>query len=395
MHNSSVPIRRRRLWPVFVMPALVVIGAIAWSGFWYYASSMIGAQFDGWREREAKSGRVYACGKLSVGGFPFRFEVTCNDAHIGLRAQTAEQALADVRLGGILAVAQIYNPQLLIAEFSGPMSIADRGQPPSLIANWNKSQASVYGLPISPQRASLVLDDPKLDRVTGAVQAPFARAKKLELHGRLAEGSVNDHPVIDVALTLARANAEGLHPLAAEPFDLDAQAQLRGLRDFRPRPWPERFREIQAAGGRIEIVKSRLLQGDLIAIAAGSLGISASGYLDGELKMTVAGLDKIVPALGLDKLAAGEGVPQATLDRIAPGLKTRDVDNAMGALDRLMPGLGGLVRKQAPAAITAGITMLGEKTILEGRAAQSFPLRFVDGAVLLGALRIAQTPPLF
>mgnify|MGYP002683986170 CR=1 FL=1 len=69
----------------------------------------------------------------------------------------------------------------------------------------------------------------------------------------------------------------------------------------------------------------------------------------------------------------------------------------LGQLLRLrsVPGLGGLVRKQAPAVIAAGIANLGEKTVLEGKAAQSFPLRFVDGAVFIGPLRFAQTPALF
>ena len=49
----------------------------------------------------------------------------------------------------------------------------------------------------------------------------------------------------------------------------------------------------------------------------------------------------------------------------------------------------------APAALTSGIAMLGQKTVLEGKPAQAFPLRFVEGAVLLGPFKIAQTQPLF
>ena len=96
---------------------------------------------------------------------------------------------------------------------------------------------------------------------------------------------------------------------------------LSGLKDFAPKPWPERFREIQAAGGHVEIVQSRIQQGDLIAVASGTLGLSAQGRLDGELQMTVAGLDKVIAALGIEKML-DEGVPQATLDRVAPGVKT-------------------------------------------------------------------------
>ena len=132
----------------------------------------------------------------------------------------------------------------------------------------------------------------------------------------------------------------------------------------------------------------------MIAVASGTLAISPQGRLDGELKMTVAGLERIIPALGLDKLANG-GIPQATLDRVAPGLKSGDLNNALGALDKLVPGLGGLVKQQAPAAMAAGLAALGEETTLEGKKAQAEPLRFANGEVFLGPLRIGDVPPLF
>ena len=128
---------------------------------------------------------------------------------------------------------------------------------------------------------------------------------------------------------------------------------LSGLKDFSPKPWPERFREIQAAGGHVEIVQSRIQQGDLIAVAAGTLGLSANGRLDGELQMTVAGIEKVIPALGIDKML-DEGVPQATLDRVAPGVKTQDVNNLFGALDRAIPGLGKVVKQNANVGVAAG-----------------------------------------
>ena len=47
----------------------------------------------------------------------------------------------------------------------------------------------MFGLPDVPQRASIVFDNPSIDRVNGPVQTPLARANHVELHGRLAEGS--------------------------------------------------------------------------------------------------------------------------------------------------------------------------------------------------------------
>lgn len=393
MQDVATP-RRRSRWPLFVMPGLLAVLAIGWTVFWFYASSQIGAQFDSWRTREAQSGRVYDCGKLSVGGYPFRFEVRCRDASVDLISQTANRKFGKGQLSQILAVAQIYSPQLLIAEFEGPLTVTEQGEQYSLVFGWSSARSSVFGLPVSPQRISLVVDDPTLERTAGAVRTPIGRAKQSELHGRIAEGSAAADPVIEAAWTLKQASAEPLHPALAETFDMTTQARLRGLKDFRPKRWPERFREIQAANGRIELLQSRLQQGNLIAVASGSLGLTADGMLDGELQMVVAGMDKIVPALGLDKILE-QGVSQSTLDRLAPGLKAEQVDKAMGALDKLLPGLGNVVRQKAPVALGGIVGMLGQKTTLEGRPAQAFPLRFADGAVYLGPIRVAQTPPLF
>jgi hypothetical protein len=397
MPDFNLAPRRRPLWRLFIMPVLLVVAAIAWSGFWFYAASQVDVRADAWRAQEARSGRIYDCAKRSVAGFPFRLEVRCDGASVSLVSQTAEQAATQApltaRLGEILVVAQIYDPKLLIAEFTAPATISDHGQP-SMTVNWSKARSSVVGLPAVPQRASIVFDDPSIDHVNGSTQAQLAGARHVELHGRLAEGSALDHPVIETVLQIAGGSVQGLHPLLTQPFDADVRTMLSGLQDFSPKPWPQRFREIQAAGGHVEIVQSRIQQGDLIAVAAGTLGLTANGRLDGELQMTVAGIEKVIPALGIEKMLE-EGVPQATLDRVAPGVKTRDVNNLLGALDRAIPGLGKVVKQNANVGVAAGINALGKEAVLEGKKARAFPLRFVDGAVFLGPLKVAQIPPLF
>jgi hypothetical protein len=398
MSDMTLPLRRRPLWRLFIVPVLLVIAAAAWSAFWFYAASQVDVSADAWRAREAKSGRVYDCARRSVAGFPFRLEVRCDGASVSLYSQTAEQAATKApvtaELGQILVVAQVYDPKLLIAEFTAPATISDRGQQPSIVVNWSKARSSAVGLPAVPQRASIVFDDPEVNRFNGSMQAPLARAKHIELHGRLVEGSPADHPVIETVLKIEAGSVQEVHPLLAQPFDADVRTMLSGLEDFSPKPWPVRFREIQAAGGHVEVVQSRIQQGDLIAVAAGALGLSAQGRLDGELQMTVAGLEKVIPALGIEKML-DEGVPQATLDRVAPGVKTQDLNNLFGALDRAIPGLGKVVKQNANVGVAAGINALGKEAVLEGRKARAFPLRFVDGTVFLGPLKVGQIPPLY
>jgi hypothetical protein len=387
--------RRRPLWRLFIMPALLVVAAAAWSAFWFYAASEVGVRADAWAAQEAKAGRVYACGKRSVAGYPFRLEVTCEDASVALVSQTAgAQAPFTARLSEIMVIAQIYQPKLLIAEFKAPATLADHGQPPSMKVNWTTGQSSVFGLPDVPERASIVFDNPSIDRVNGPVATPLARASRVELHGRLAEGSAKNNPVIETALKISGGSLQEVHPILAAAFDADIDTKLTGLKDFSPKPWPERFRELQAAGGHVEIVRSRIQQGDLISVAAGTLTLNAQGRIDGELQMTVAGIEKVIPALGIEKMLE-EGVPQATLDRVVPGVKSQDLNNLFGALDRAIPGLGKVVKQNASTGVAAGINALGKEAELEGKKARAFPLRFVDGAVFLGPLKVGQVPPLF
>ena len=49
----------------------------------------------------------------------------------------------------------------------------------------------------------------------------------------------------------------------------------------------------------------------------------------------------------------------------------------------------------ASAGLAAVVNSLGNAAELEGKPARSFPLRFADGAVLLGPVKVGQVPPLF
>jgi len=366
---------RRRNRRYIVMVALVVALFGGWSAVWYFAVGQAQTTIEGWRAREAKAGRDYACGTQSLAGYPFRIEVTCERPTAVFRALTPPVEIAAANL---LLAAQIYQPDLLIGEVKGPLTIANQGEAPSLLADWTLFQSSVRGTPLAPQRVALVFDAPLVDRVSGGSRQPLLRAKHVELHGRIAEGSVSENPVVEAALQFEEASLPAL-PAASAPMDGEIVTVLRGLRDFSPKPWPVRFREIQAAGGRIDITQARVQQGDILAVGGGSLSLNANGRLEGQLRVTIAGLDQFLAKIGAQQIVQNS----STMDRVA------------GALDRLMPGLGGIARQQAGQNISAGINLLGEPTTLEGHRAVTLPLRFSDGAAFLGPVPIGKTPALF
>jgi hypothetical protein len=90
----------------------VALGAI-WSGFWYYASNKAEATMATWRAREADAGRVYGCAEALIGGYPFRIEVECAGPSVDDRNMSMS-----IRARSLSAVAQVWDPTLVIAEIA-------------------------------------------------------------------------------------------------------------------------------------------------------------------------------------------------------------------------------------------------------------------------------------
>lgn len=374
MDNSYSP--RRTSWRYVILLLLVVALCGGWSLFWYTATDKAQTALDGWRAREAQAGRIYACGDESFGGYPFRFEINCDAA--SAQFQRSQPPL-EIKARGIVVAAQVYEPNLLISEFRGPLTVAAAGEAPQLVVNWKLAQASVRGTPAAPERTSVVLDKPVIDAVNGGTTRTLVKANRIEVHGRLAEGSALSQPVIEVALRLDDAMAPDMHPAMALPLDASIDTVLRGLNDFSPKPWAERFRQIQADGGRIDVTNARIQQGETTAVGSGSVSINPTGRLQGQLRVTVAGLEPFLKLIGAQQII--QTSPQ--------------VDKLAGALDRLSPGLGNMARQQVGANLSAGINMLGEKTTLEGQPAVTLPLRFDDGRMYLGPIPLGEAPAVF
>lgn len=375
MSLDSTPRRSssRRYIVMIVLVALLIGG---WTAFWYVAAGKARDMLDGWRAREAQAGRIFACGTEEFGGFPFRFEFRCGEAAAQIKSSRIPFGM---KTKGVTLVSQVYEPTLLIGEYQGPLTVSAPGGPAELAVNWKLFQSSLRGTPARPERLSLVFERPAFDVIESGNARPALRAEHLELHGRLIEGMVTQRPVVEVALRTRGAFAPGVRAFSAQPVDAVVDMVLRGLNDFAPKPWPERFREIAANGGRIEINEGRVVQGETLAVGSGTLTISAAGRLQGQLRLTVAGLEPFLKSIDAQNLV--QSAP--TMDKLA------------NALDRFSPGLGQAAKQQVGANLSAGINMLGQQTTLEGRPAVSLPLRVEEGRIYLGPIPVGETPPLF
>jgi hypothetical protein len=366
--------RRGRRWPFLAGFAALIVLALLWTGLWYYSASTADRALSGWVEREAAAGRVYGCGSQSIGGFPLSIQANCADATAEIRNSAPPYAVAAKEIN---FVAEVYDPTRLVGDVTGPLTLAPLGQSPSLTANWTHARIIVSGAPPSPDQVSFELDAPHLDRVNGDT---MFKAKHADLHSRITAGSPRDHPVIELTLRLSEAAAPTFNALLAEPTEAEVDAIVRGFSDLSPKPWAERFREMQAAGGGIDIKSLHIVQADAIIVGNGTLSIGANGKLNGLIRVAIAGIEQLVPRLGIDRLI-GQG-----LDQLSGG---------NGGLDRLVPGLGETIRATANASVVDNLKKMGEPTSIGNQPAIVLPLRFTDGAIYLGMLRLGEAPPLF
>jgi hypothetical protein len=350
--NSQTPMLEpksasRRPWLVFVPFAVVVVLAIVWSAFWYFAAHRSEAVIAAWIEQEARAGRVYTCGSRTVGGYPFRIEVRCTDPTMELSGLEPPRI---VKAKELVALAQVYEPNLIIAEITGPLSSAAAGNSASVQAEWRLAQASLRAAGRRPERLSIVFDGVKLQQTEGAIAETIGTANRLELHIRRSPTEGGEILPIDFAAQIGGAVLSS-GPLGGRPIDAETSGILRGMADFKRQPMSARLKDWQMAGGRLELTRLKVQQGDAIAIATGDIGLSASGRPDGAFNVTMTGFDQVV----------------------------RDFVRGSGMQ------LG----------VIAGLSLLGRPADIEGRRGVSLPLRFRDGAASLGPIPLGKLEPLF
>jgi hypothetical protein len=276
-----------------------------------------------------------------------------------------------------VAAVHVLAPTRMVAEFTGPLVVTEPGSPATIMVNWTDAAASVGGLPFGADRFTLAADGTTVARKTAAGAETLVKASRIEAQGSAA-GAPAGRP-IDLALRLTAASAPTWHKLTVQPTDAEITGVLRGLNDFSPRPVRVLLKQIQAAGGSLEITKARVQQGDIIAVGSGTLSLTARGALDGQLRLTIVGVEKLLAAFDLERVAQ----------------QSQSMSRLGNVLDRLAPGLGSLARENAGVGAAVGISLLGQPAELEGKKAVTLPLRFTDGAAFLGPVQIGQTPPLY
>lgn len=364
MSDEAAPSARTKSWIVFVPLGLLLLIAVIWSGVWFYAAGRAEREIDAWVAREARLGRIWNCGERHLAGYPFRFELKCR----GPSLETRGGDPIIITAASAHAVAQIWAPNHIVAEFQPPARVVDRGSGKSYAATWSLLQMSGVGdLSGQPQRFSLQVTEPRLDEAQDAGQAPGSPAAVQPVAGtllgaHLVEFHVRRTPAangaldnVDFAFGAKNARAAVLDRAGSPgPLDMTVQGTVTAAADLRPMPVEQRLKAWAAAGGVARLERLALTTPTVAATASGAVSVDPAGLVNGKLDLGFAGFQDLVAGLGR---------------------------------------AGAIPSDLAP--IVGALAMVGKPTTVEGRKGVSYALSFNKGALRFGPLQVGFVPPLF
>lgn len=330
MTDTQPPRRRSRFW-LYAPFGLLVVLALAWSGFWFHVKGRVDGEIDLALAREAAQGRNWSCAERSVGGFPFRIEVRCSALAL---TSTRWGEAVKVETGPAVAVGQIYSPGLIIVEATGPAR-ATLTEGRTLDVTWKRLDASLAWR--QPERFALVAAEPNLTLTTPGAGPEAWRAATLELHLRRNPSRPAADQAVDIAVSATGTVLPLIDALLGSPDagTLDLTGTLTQAEAFRKGFNPDALESWRNASGALDLSRLAATKGSAKVEGSGQLRLDPTHTIGGSLQLAVAGIEQI------------------------GGIR----------IGNLLGGLGGLLGGRAPATSTApGLTPLPPVLLRDGRA---------------------------
>lgn len=281
-----------RKFVILIVVVLVVAGA--WTGAWFYGAGEINHGISALAAGDGDASPKLTCGRQNVTGFPFRFDIACEDATLLSGDMT-------MTLGGFRASVLAYNPTHAKFSALAPLTLSDAfsGARSRIAFDALEGSAQVVARDLMQGlggdgwrigRISVIADGVAwTDTVVGEV--PVLSAERIEAH--LTDVPAEHRPETGTAslaahLALSEVAAPGY---AIEKADAAIAAEITGLPDdLRALGADDALARWQKAGGQLELVSLKGTAGEDFVESSGALGLDSGARLDGQVRLKSRGL---------------------------------------------------------------------------------------------------------
>lgn len=273
--------------------ALLVALSLGVFFVWYRAISAVDEGFDALLIRETALGRHWTCEDRELAGFPFRIEFSCQKITLSV-PQTGEH----YQFGRTLAVAQIYQPDLVIVESDGPLIAFTTGQDP-MTASWQLARGSVrfQGRDL-PVRVSFEADSITITH--GENGRPPGRISHVEIHAARHEDTFAQDRAYDLAATIKDFSEPALDAILnrADVMTVNFDALLTQVMPPVRETLQERLETWHKNNGVMRVRKFSIERGDVRFETSGDIGLDQARRPQFQFDVKVKGLDQIMRATG-------------------------------------------------------------------------------------------------
>lgn len=302
---ETPPARKPSRLGLYLPFVLVLIAAIAWSGFWFWTRMQTADRMDATAEALRAAGYEVSWSERSIGGYPFRLNVTLTEAQIrepsgwGISTPRLEAEAFMHGLGNWVFA----TPQGLtfIRPQSGPVQVTGRVLRASL------GQADRKPPSLDFQGLDLVFQP-----APGA--QPFTLASAAEVGFHLRPGP-EDQGALFLSVEKGQGRVSGpIARIAGEgEIALRLDLALSKMSAFGGDDWPGAVRSWAQAGGEAQVREAGLTVGQaIVTVNRGTLTVGADGRLRGALQATLREASSALAVLGEDGV-----LPEETADTAA------------------------------------------------------------------------------
>lgn len=268
---------------IITLGGVVAVVLVLWAAAWIVISGIVRTNVEALALADGETSPRVTCGRLDIGGFPFRFDVVC--AHAGIVSGDTAVAVADLR-----ASVLVYQPFHVLVFAQGPAGIEDAFTGSRRRLDWEKLEASLRLSDWRIARASVVVDKPVwTDTLAGETEV--ARAEHAEFHLVDVPGAHDaaaGTAALEVYSTVAGLDAP-LFEIAGGQGAIEAE--ITGLPDdVRTLGEGEPLKRWQAAGGQLKLISAKGNDTNHSFDISGAVALDAAGRPDGQLSIATKGI---------------------------------------------------------------------------------------------------------
>lgn len=291
--DPTAPRKPSRL-RLFIPFAVAVVLIVGWSVVWVWARGEASKRMDAGVEMLRRAGYEVAWKDRSVGGYPFRLNISLTEARVRDRSGWALEAPV------LEGQAYMHAPtHWIIAAPSGLTFVRPAGGP--VVVSGKIIRASLTNLDKTPPNVSFEGVDLSFQPAAGANPFSLQAAERVEFHLRQAPSEVGDEAGVWFSVKNGKGQLSGLLGRIAgdKPISLEWDGRVSKASALRGPDWASAVRAWARAGGRMHVKRGGLTAGEaLIGVNSGSLGVGSDGRATGALDVSLRQAPRALATLG-------------------------------------------------------------------------------------------------